>query len=50
VAGTPAGHERRVVALDDQLLLGLGPRAGDALAQLVDELYPTDGNDSTSGG
>jgi iron complex transport system substrate-binding protein len=40
VAGTPAGRDRRVVAIDDQLLLGLGPRAGDALAQLVDELHP----------
>jgi heme transport system substrate-binding protein len=40
VAGTPAGRDRRVVALDDQLLLGLGPRAGEALAQLVDELHP----------
>ena len=42
VAGTPAGRDRRVIALDDQLLLGLGPRAGDALAQLVDELHPSD--------
>lgn len=48
IAGTPAGRDRRVIALDDQLLLGLGPRAGDALAELVDQLHPTD--DSTSGG
>jgi iron complex transport system substrate-binding protein len=41
VAGTPAGRDRRVVALDDQLLLGLGPRAGDALAQLVDQFHST---------
>jgi iron complex transport system substrate-binding protein len=40
VAGTPAGRDRRVIALDDQLLLGLGPRAGDALEQLVDQLHP----------
>ncbi len=40
IAGTPAGQDRRVVAVDDQLLLGLGPRAGEALQQLVDELYP----------
>jgi iron complex transport system substrate-binding protein len=45
VAGTPAGRDRRVVALDDQLLLGLGPRAGDALQQLVDELHPPDTGD-----
>jgi len=47
IAGTPAGRERRVVALDDQLLLGLGPRAGEALAQLVDALHP-DNSDSSS--
>ena len=41
IRGTPAGRDRRVIALDDQLLLGLGPRAGDALAQLVDQLHPT---------
>jgi iron complex transport system substrate-binding protein len=41
VAGTPAGRDRRVIALDDQLLLGLGPRTGDALRQLVDDLYPS---------
>jgi iron complex transport system substrate-binding protein len=40
VAGTPAGSDRRIVALDDQLLLGLGPRAGDALGELVDALHP----------
>jgi ABC-type hemin transport system substrate-binding protein len=28
------------VAIDDQLLLGLGPRTGDALAQLVEGLHP----------
>lgn len=41
IKGTPAGRDRHVVALDDQLLLGLGPRAGDALGQLVDQLHPT---------
>ena len=40
IAGTPAGRARRVVALDDQLLLGLGPRTGEALQQLVDALHP----------
>jgi iron complex transport system substrate-binding protein len=42
IAGTPAGRDRRVIALDDQLLLGLGPRAGEALQQLVDELHQSD--------
>lgn len=41
IVETPAGRDRRIIALDDQLLLGLGPRTGEALAQLVDELYPT---------
>jgi iron complex transport system substrate-binding protein len=41
IAGTPAGRDRRVVALDDQLLLGLGPRTGDALAELVEQLHPS---------
>jgi iron complex transport system substrate-binding protein len=45
IAGTPAGRDRRVISLDDQLLLGLGPRAGDALGQLVDELHPPDPGD-----
>jgi len=42
VARTPAAREGRVAAFDDQLLLGLGPRAGDALEQLVDDLHPED--------
>lgn len=42
IAGTPAGQERRVIALDDQLLLGLGPRTPEALDRLVDELHPPD--------
>jgi iron complex transport system substrate-binding protein len=40
IAGTPAGRDRRVVAVDDQLLLGLGPRTGEALELLVAELHP----------
>lgn len=42
IVETPAGRDRRVIALDDQLLLGLGPRTGEALDLLVDELYPSD--------
>ena len=37
---TPAGKNRRVVDLDDQYLLGLGPRAGQALMDLVKLLHP----------
>jgi iron complex transport system substrate-binding protein len=35
LADTPAGQQRRVVALDDLYLLGMGPRTGQALADLV---------------
>lgn len=40
VAQTPAGAGKRIVSLEDQYLLGLGPRAGDALKDLVAKLYP----------
>jgi iron complex transport system substrate-binding protein len=40
VAATPAGQVRRVVALDDLLLLGFGPRLPEAITALAAELYP----------
>lgn len=40
VAQTPAGQQRRVVDFDDQYLLGLGPRAGKALKELIQALHP----------
>lgn len=40
IAQTPAGKDRKVVSLDDQYLLGFGPRAGQALADLVRLLHP----------
>jgi iron complex transport system substrate-binding protein len=40
VAQTPAGRNRRVVAFDDQYLLGLGPRTGAALRDLSSALHP----------
>jgi iron complex transport system substrate-binding protein len=39
VAQTPAGASRRVVSLDDQYLLGLGPRGGAALKDLIAKLH-----------
>jgi iron complex transport system substrate-binding protein len=39
VAQTPAGAAKRIVALDDQYLLGMGPRSGSALRDLVAKLY-----------
>ena len=35
LAQTPAGQNRRVVAVDDALLLGLGPRFGEGVATLA---------------
>ncbi|MEU4066150.1 ABC transporter substrate-binding protein [Streptomyces wedmorensis] len=39
VAETPAGAARRVVAVDDGVLLNYGPRTDRVLASLVDQLY-----------
>ncbi len=39
LAETPAGRNRRIVALDDELLLGFGPRLGDATLQLAELLH-----------
>jgi iron complex transport system substrate-binding protein len=40
VAQTPAGRNRRVIAYDDLMLLGLGPRTGKALRILIRGLHP----------
>ncbi|MGW5850312.1 heme/hemin ABC transporter substrate-binding protein [Streptomyces sp. NPDC055254] len=39
VAQTPAGMDRRVVAIDDGVLLNYGPRTDQVLASLVTQLY-----------
>lgn len=39
VAQTPAGRNRKVLAYDDQLLLGLGPRIPSAIRKLAVGLY-----------
>lgn len=38
LAQTPAGERRAVIAYDAQLLLGNGPRTGELLADLIDDL------------
>ncbi len=43
VAQTPAGKNRRVVAMDDLLLGGFGPRTGKAALQLFEGLYEKTG-------
>jgi iron complex transport system substrate-binding protein len=40
VAQTPAGQNRRILAYEDQLLLGLGPRTGQVLRELTLMLHP----------
>ncbi|MFB8416933.1 heme/hemin ABC transporter substrate-binding protein [Streptomyces albidoflavus] len=45
VAETPAGMDRRVVSIDDGVLLNYGPRTDQVLADLVDQLYA--GQDET---
>ena len=35
---TPAGRDGRILAYDDQMLLGNGPRAGEMLQQLAEDL------------
>ncbi|WP_263787719.1 heme/hemin ABC transporter substrate-binding protein [Salinibacter grassmerensis] len=37
---TPAGERDRVVAMDDLLLLGFGPRLGTAVTRLTEKLHP----------
>ncbi len=37
---TPAGMNRRIVSMDDQLLLGFGPRLGLAVSELAVRLHP----------
>jgi len=40
VAQTPAGRNRRVLDYEDQYLLGMGPRVGQALMDLVKGMHP----------
>ena len=39
LAETPAARAKKAVAIDDLLLLGLGPRVGTAIAQLVAQVF-----------
>lgn len=40
LAQTPAGANKRLIAMDDLLLAGFGPRTGKAALELLDALYP----------
>lgn len=40
IAATPAGRNRRLVAMDGLLLLGFGPRTPAAIATLATQLHP----------
>ncbi len=46
VALTPAGHARRIVAMNGLYLLGFGPRLGDAVRDLSHLLHPQLGDGS----
>ncbi|MFF7625146.1 heme/hemin ABC transporter substrate-binding protein [Streptomyces cyaneofuscatus] len=43
IAETPAGMDRRVVSIDDGVLLNYGPRTDRVLAGIVEQLYPEGG-------
>jgi len=40
IALTPAGENRRIVAMDDLLMLSFGPRLGEAVHTLTKKLHP----------
>ncbi|MGW5210104.1 heme/hemin ABC transporter substrate-binding protein [Streptomyces sp. NPDC004051] len=53
VAQTPAGMDRRIVSVEDGVLLTYGPRTDQVLTSVVEQLYGTDSGtdtDSDSGG
>ncbi|MFJ4572724.1 hemin ABC transporter substrate-binding protein [Streptomyces sp. NPDC088846] len=43
VAETPAGMDRRIVSIDDGVLLNYGPRTDRVLGDLIAQLHPKDG-------
>ncbi|MEU2129622.1 ABC transporter substrate-binding protein [Streptomyces sp. NPDC018352] len=45
VAETPAGMDRRIVSIDDGVLLNYGPRTDRVLSELIAQLHPKDGAD-----
>ncbi|WP_406493728.1 ABC transporter substrate-binding protein [Streptomyces sp. NBC_00846] len=42
VAETPAGMDRRIVSIDDGVLLNYGPRTDRVLSELIAQLHPKD--------
>lgn len=40
IARTPAGRQRRVLAYEDQYLYGGGPRTGQLMSELIEDLHP----------
>jgi iron complex transport system substrate-binding protein len=40
LALTPAGKNKRIIVMDDLLLLGFGPRLGQAAKELCEHLHP----------
>ncbi len=50
VAQTPAGMERRVVSIEDGVLLNYGPRTDQVLKSIVEQLYGDSGNGGSGDG
>jgi iron complex transport system substrate-binding protein len=44
IAETPAARSRRIVTVDDLMLLGFGPRTGKAVLELAEKLHPEPAN------
>jgi heme transport system substrate-binding protein len=40
IAETPAGQNKRILVYDDELLLGMTPRTGQALRQMIVDIHP----------
>ncbi len=43
VAQTPAGMDRRIVSVEDGVLLNYDPRTDQVLTSVIEQLYDTDG-------
>lgn len=48
IAQTPAGQHRRIISVDDSVLLGLGPRMADGVRMLTESLNTSGSSKATS--
>ncbi|MFV0415542.1 MAG: hemin ABC transporter substrate-binding protein [Chthoniobacterales bacterium] len=47
ISQTPAGKAKRIISMDDLLLLGFGPRLGEGVSELSKELHPAESEKKT---